>query len=402
VLSAGPKQPLQPAAHLYLAEFVKRHSTAAWSFVSEANAQGALGAILPALLAQLRGQDRQRWHEAMQLFVPGTRLFEVKLGALCAGGELDDIERALVSKGLELDDADAVHLSAQALLGATGATLGPGLAAVCAALPRRCADERLWELTLDAFARWGEHVLSTPEGEEADPEVRASAGELLRLLRAYASSLSWKNGPHTQRLTTVLAIFAVAIPHTLKSWMRELWSSSVRHEESESLLSTARLTEMVRLIAKSSTASYWQKQFVEWITEEPILAQAGASALSVLSGLADPCVGPLVTRIAHQPTASALEALGEFLSRHASSAKFAENALSLLRGFVETPAIYDLLERELISAMVRGPLEVVRACGTALESVSGEFPPVLRETLARARQAIQAAVEESLLKGEAH
>jgi hypothetical protein len=402
VLSAVPKQPLQPGAHLYLAEFVRRHSTAAWSFVSEANAQGALATILPAVLAELRGQDRQRWHEAMQLFVPGTRLFEVKLGALCAGGELDDVERALVSKGLELDKADAVHLSAQALLGASRATLGPGLSAVFGVLPRRPADERLWELTLDAFARWGEHVLSAPVGEEADPEVRASSSELLRLLRAHGSSLSWRDAPYTRRLTTVVAIFAVAIPHTLKSWMRELWSPAVDRDECALPLSTARLLEMVRLIAKSSTASYWQKQFVEWITEEPILAKAGASGLSVLCGLADPCVGPLVTRIAHQPTAPALDALGEFLERHASAAKFVEDTLSLLRGCVDTREVYDLLEREVISVCTRGPLDALRARGTALEVVNGEFPPALRETLARVRQAIQATVEESLLRGAAH
>jgi hypothetical protein len=398
VVSAQPERPLQPGAHLYLAEFVRRHPTEAWSFVSEESAQSALGAILPALLAELRGQNRERWHEALQRSVPGTRLFEVELGALCAAGELDAVESALVSKGLELGDADAVHLSAQALLGASRATLGPGLAAVFAVLPRRPSDERLWELTLDAFARWGEPVLSAPEGEEVDPEVRASSGELLRLLRTFGNSLSWKSGPYTRRLTTVVAIFAVAVPHTLKSWMRELWS----HEASDLPLSTARLSEMVRLIAKSSTASYWQKQFIEWITQEPILAKAGASGLGVLCGLADPCVGPLVARIARQPTAPAVDALGEFLKHHAGSAKFIEGALNLLRSCVDSPESYQLLEREVISAMACGPLDILRARGTALEAVvNGELPPALVATLASARQAIQANLDESLLRGEA-
>jgi len=377
VLSALPQQPLQPRARVYLAELAKRHCAQAWSFVTEGNAEGPLGAILPALLAELRGQDPGRWHEGIQRSVPGTRLFEVELGALCAAGELDPVERSMVSKGLELDDADAVHLAAQALLSAPRAALGGGLAAVIGVLPRRPTDERLWELTLDAFARWGEHVLRAPEAEETHPELRAASGELLRLLRTYGNSLSWEEGPHTRCLTTVVAIFAVTIPHTLKSWMRELRSPSARGAEVD-LLSAARLTEVVRLVANSPTATYWQKQFVEWTTQEPVLAT------------------------------TALEILGEFVATHRRSPQFIADALQLLRCFVDTPSAYEVLEKEMISAMALGQ-EPTRAGGGAdgrtavLEAIDRSssdinLPPRLSETLARARQAIQTAMEEDLLK----
>ena len=60
VLSAPPKQPLQRRAHLYVAEFVRRHCDAAWSFITESTANGALGMILPSLLVELRRQDSPR------------------------------------------------------------------------------------------------------------------------------------------------------------------------------------------------------------------------------------------------------------------------------------------------------------------------------------------------------
>jgi DNA polymerase III delta prime subunit len=349
VLTALPKRPLQPGAHLFLAEFVRRHPAEAWSFITEASAQGALGDLLPTLLAQLRGQDPGRWHEAIQRAQPGTRLFEVELGALCAASELDPVERALVSKGLQLDDAESVHLAARALLSATQSELGPGLAAVFAVLPRRPTDERLWDLALDAFARWAKHVLSVPAEEETGSEVRSSAGELLRLLRTYGNSISWQEGPHTGHLTTVVAIFAVAIPHTLKSWMRELWSGAVDHADDELALSPDRMEEVVRLIASSPTASYWQKQFMEWITEEPSLAAVGGRGLAGLCGLTDPAVAPLVTRIAREPTTAALEGLSEFLRTRASSPRFVDDAQILLGELAAVPEAHELLQKEVMA-----------------------------------------------------
>lgn len=289
-VSALPSQPLQPLGHLYLKEFVGRHPDEAWSLVSEEMAVGPIGAILPALLAELRGQDTSRWHEAIQRALPGTRLFAMQLGALRATSELDSAERAMVSKGLELDDTEVVHLCAETLLSATDSALGTGLTAVFASLPRRSTDARLWQLTLDAFARWGDHLLVSPvgaaadpaAGEEADPAIRAASGELLRLLRTSASPLSWGEGPHTERLAHVLAIFAVVIPHTVKSWIRQEGMPSADSAERGLLLSQARFSEVVRLLSKSPAESFWQKQFAEWTTDEADLASIGARGLAEL------------------------------------------------------------------------------------------------------------------------
>jgi hypothetical protein len=336
-LTALPRRPLQSQAHLYVAEFVKRHSDQAWTFVTEETANGPLGAILPALLVELRRQDAPRWREAIQKSVPGTRLFQIELRALCAASELDPAEQTMVSKALQMDEAGVVHLSAQALLNAAPAALAPGLSAVFAILPTRPGDERLWELALDAFARWGSHILSAPEGEEASPQMRALSGELLKLLRSQGNSITWRQGPHTRSLATVLAIFAVAVPHTLKSWMREVWSLSVDDIDSELPLSTARLTEVVHLVARSPTVTYWQKQFVEWMTEEPELATAGARGLAAMCGLTHPCVAPLITRIAQQPESTALDALGEFVRCHRDSPQFVADTLVLLRQVASAP-----------------------------------------------------------------
>jgi len=372
-LIALPRRPLQAQAHLYVAEFVRRHPDQAWTFVTEETANGPLGAILPALLVELRRQDAPRWQEAIQKSLPGTRLFEVELRALCAASELDPAEQAMLSKALQMDEAGVVHLSAEALLNAAPAALAPGLSAVLAVLSKRPADERLWELALDAFARWGSHVLSAPEGEEASPQMRALSGELLKLIRAYGDSLSWKEGPHTRRLATVVAIFAVAVPHTLKSWMREIWSPTLDDMDSESPLSTERLVAVVHLIARSPTATYWQKQFAEWMTEEPELATAGARALAAMCGLTHPCVQPLITRIAQQADSSALDALGEFVRSHRGSPHFVADTLALLRQCTNAPATYSVLERELIPAM------------------SAQSPE-------RAREAIQSALEEERIR----
>ncbi len=405
---ALPTQPLQARADLYLKEFVGRHPDEAWSFVSEDAALGPLGAILPALLRELRAQDTQRWQEAIQSAVPGTRSFEMELGALCASGELDSVEREMVAKGLELDDPGIVHRSAQALLSGPHSTIASGLEAVFASLPRRSTDTRLWELALDAFARWGDPLLSAPADEEADSAIRAASGELLRLLRTSGGVLSWAEGPHTRQLAAVLAIFAVAVPHTLKSWMRQEWPSSAEGGESEEVLSAARLSEVVRLLSASSAASFWQKQFLEWITEEPGLASLGARGLAKLCGLGHPSIGPLVMRLVQQPTVFSRKPLSELLGSCGSSPRFAEDALALLRQFVDAPEAYALLEQEIISAMVHanrmraGALEERSAALQAMDRAAGaDLPEPLRQTLARARQAVQGALEEHLLRGEA-
>jgi hypothetical protein len=409
-LSALPRRPLQAQAHLYVGEFVKRHPDHAWTFVTEEAANGPLGVLLPALLVELRRRDAPRWQEAIQKSVPGTRLFEVELRALCAASDLDPAEQIMVSKALQMDEPVFVHLSAQALLNAAPAALAPGLSAVFAVLPARPGDERLWELTLDAFARWGSHILSAPEGEEPSPQMRALSGELLRLLRVHGGSLSWRRGPHTQRLSTVVGILAVAVPHTLKSWMREVWSPAVDDTDSESPLTTARLTEVVHLVGRSPTATYWQKQFVEWMTEEPELATAGARGLAAMCGLTHPCIEPLIIRIAQQPESASLDALGEFIRCHRDSPQFVADTLALLRQLANAPNAYGVLEKELIAAMsaassVRARAEAPDTRQAILQTIEESLqravlPSALLETLARAKQAIQSALEEDLLREE--
>jgi DNA polymerase III delta prime subunit len=408
-VGALPRQPLQPRAHLHLKEFARRHPDGAWSFVSEEAAQGPLGAILPVLLAELRGQDTPRWHVAIQSAQPGTRLFAMQLRALCASGELDPVERAVVSRGLELDDAEIVHLCAQALLSAAHSALAPGLEAVFASLPRRSSDARLWELTLDAFARWGGDLLASPAGEEAETATRTASGELLRLLRTCGSSLHWDQGAHTRRLATVLAIFAVAIPHTLKSWIRQECMPSADRAGSGLVLTPARFSEVALLLSKSSAAVFWQKQFIEWMTEEPGLAGIAARGLAQLCGLGEPCIAALVMRIARQPSESSLEALRELIGSYGSSPRLVEDALGLLRQLTDAPEACELLEKEIIAAVARADRTRAGAVGArkaALEAIERaardeDFPQPLRETLARARQAIQASIEEGLLSGQA-
>jgi hypothetical protein len=369
-LGALPKRPLQPQAHVYVAEFVKRHPVAAWSFVTEESANGALGAILPALLVELRAQDSQRWQEAIQKSMPGTRLFEVELAALCAASELDAAERIMVSRALEMDDPAVVHLSAQALLNAAPSALAPGLSAAFAVLPTRPTDERFWELTLDAFTRWGSPVLAAPEGEEASPEMRAISGELLKLLRAHGGTLSWERGTHTQHLATAVAILAVAVPHTLKVWMRELWSPSAGAVDPDSPLSMARFKDIARLMRQSPTATYWQKQFIEWMTDEPDLALVGARGLAGMCRMTHSCVLPLVTRIVRQSDATSIEALGEFVRSHSSQPGFVENAVALLRQSGDAPEERELLEKEIIAAVELDPNQQ-QDFARALESEAG-------------------------------
>ncbi len=408
-VSALPSQPLQPRARLYLKEFVARHPDDAWSLVSEDAAGGALGAILPALLEELRGQNTPRWHEAIQSARPGTRLFQMELAALCALGDLDPVERAAVSQGLELDDAQTVHLCAEALLGAAQPALASGLAAVLASLPRRSTDARLWELTLDAFARWAGHLLASPPGAEVDGPAREASGELLRLLRTAGSSISWDQGPHTRRLAGVLAIFAVAVPHTLKSWMRQEGMPAAGCDASGQALSPARLTEVAGLLRASPAAAFWQKQFLEWITEEPELAGIGAVGLAALCGLGDPCIPPLIVRIVRQPSDSSLDALRELIGRCVTSPGFIDEALALFRHLTDAPEAYGLLEKVIVSTMVQadrlhaGSIEDRNAALEAMNAAArdADLPEALRQSLARVRQAMQGAVEEDLLRGAA-
>lgn len=409
-LSAQPLQPLQPLAPVYLEELVRRHPEKAWSLVSEEAAQAPLGAVLPALLTALRRQDPQRWQEAMQRSPPGTRLFRIELAVLCVGGELDAVERRRVSEGLQLEDPQSVHLSAQALLRAAPDSLAPGMTAVSATLAARPGDTRLWELTLAAFVRWGESLLSAPaEAGEPEPQLRAAAGELLRLLRACSGALAWDQGPHARQLPAAMTLFAVVVPHTLKSWMRQEWSTPGDAAASESALSQARMAEILARVAKTSAAPFWRKQFAQWMTDEPDLAVIGARSLAQLSDLADPCIAPLVSRIVQQQTDTSREALRALIGSCGNSSRFMADALTLLRRCSDVAEVYGPLEQEIIATLSRAESPDAAATAernAALRAIDqaaqeADLPQPLRETLARARQAVQGAIEEGLLRTEA-
>jgi heme oxygenase len=70
----------------------------------------------------------------------------------------------------------------------------------------------------------------------------------------------------------------------------------------------------------------------------------------------------------------------------------------LLRQLGEAPGEYELLEKEVITAMLLAPQQrqaFLRALERSMQNV--DLPVALRETLARAKQGVESAVEEDLL-----
>jgi hypothetical protein len=280
VLQAQPQHGLQPKVDVYLEEFVVRHPAEAWSLVTETLAEGPLRAILPKLLTELRRHDSTRWHEMVQQARPETHLFDAVLRALWVSSDLSPAELAMVTQGLDLDDVSAVHRSAQTLLDVPSEFVAQSLRSVFTVLRTLPGDGRLWELSIDAFVRWGKPVMSAPPEDEPSAAVRAVAGELLLLLRTSGAAVDWSAGPHTRGLAAALAIIAVAVPHTFKAWMREVWLQPDHVDRSDSLLSASWLSELARLVAESPARVYWQKQFLEWAGDESALSVMGARGLA--------------------------------------------------------------------------------------------------------------------------
>jgi hypothetical protein len=285
VLRSLPKQGLQSQAHRYVGEFVVRHREAAWSLVAETLAQGPVRMILPSVLAELRRHDGARWQTTVEQAQAETHLFDAILRALWISSDLSPAERAMVTKGLDLEDPRAVHQSAQTLLNVPAAAIAPSLRAVLSVLRTLPEDEKLWELAIDGFARWGKPVMSAPPDEEPSSELRAIAGELLMLFRTSGSAVDWSEGPHTDSLAPALAVIAVAVPHTLKAWMREVWYQPDNSNRDGSPLSASWLAAVARLIAESPAKSYWHKQFVEWTSDETGLSAVGALGLAAMGKL---------------------------------------------------------------------------------------------------------------------
>ena len=398
VLGSLPKHSLQHQVHLYLAEFVVRHPDEAWSLVTETLAEGPMRKILPNLLAELRRYDNTRWQAMVQQAHPETHLFDAILRALWVSSDLSPAERAMVVKGLDLEDSTAVHRSAQALLDVPADVIAPSLRAVLSVLRTLPSDERLWELAIDGFARWGKPIMSAPPDEEPSAELRAIAGELLVLLRTAGRAVNWSRGPHTRVLAAALAVIAVAVPHTLKAWIREVWYQPNSASRDDSPLSMSWLSEVARLIAESPAEPYWQKQFLEWMRDATDLSIVGARGLAQLCGLTDPCVAPLVERVVQNPTTASLTSLAEFVRCHGRSAHFADDALALLLPLTASPEVYGSLEEAVVEAMVHGRSGPGRAQATQGHESSvdtldrwsrrTDLPPRVRETLARAKHDI--------------
>jgi hypothetical protein len=297
VLRSLPERNLQPHVDLYLAEFVVRHPVESWSLVTKALMEAPLRPILPSLLAQLRRHDNARWQEMIQQARAQTHLFDVILRALWVSSELSPIELEVVAQGLDLEDSTAVHKSAQTLLNVSSTATIPSLRAVLSVLRTSPADERLWELAIDAFVRWGNPVvmLAVPD-EDRSAEVRAISGEFLQLLRTSGDAVDWSQGPHTRALAPALAVIAVAVPHTLKAWMREVWYQLDDSSRNDSPLSISRFSELARLIAESPAKFFWQKQFLEWMSDEAPLSLMGARGLVELCGRLPPADLPTSVR----------------------------------------------------------------------------------------------------------
>jgi hypothetical protein len=205
--------------------------------------------------------------------------------------------------------------------------------------------------------------MSALPDEEPSAELRAMAGELLMLFRTSGSAVDWSQGAHTRALAAALAVIAVAVPHTLKAWMREVWYQPDHSIREHSPLSALWLSQIARLIAGSPAKSYWQKQFLEWMSDETGLSLAGARGLAEICSLTDPCVAPLVERVMLNPTDASLASLEEFIRCHARSAHFA----AATQGQESSVEAIDSWSRRL------------------------DLPPELRETLERAKRDIQAA-----------
>jgi hypothetical protein len=83
-------------------------------------------------------------------------------------------------------------------------------------------------------------------------------------------------------LAAALAVIAVAVPHTLKAWMREVWYQTDNPDREVSPLSEAWVSAVARLMAGSPARGYWQKQFLEWTGDESGLSVLGERGLAEL------------------------------------------------------------------------------------------------------------------------
>lgn len=317
VLEQSLRMAIHPHTGIAAAEFARRHSEVAWSFVNRADADGPLFALLPFLLAELGKLDRARRSREAGSVPRGTRLEEAWLRALSFTSDFDEPERAILARGLESADPDTVHHAADALLAAGSADRLAAFRRVFGVITHHPTDSALWELTLQRFVNWAEVVLPPRLDKPTDEMVRAADG-LLTLLQTQGSHLRWGFQRHTRQLANALAILAVVCPRRLQEWMQREWGRAAAAGgkwSDESPLSRGRLAEIMRLIAGSPAATQWIETFAGWMRHDPQLGGVGAIGLAELCSTEDTRVSELAQAIEAHPTDASQKALAEFLNQ---------------------------------------------------------------------------------------
>ncbi|HEX5462317.1 MAG TPA: hypothetical protein VFX20_20285 [Steroidobacteraceae bacterium] len=316
VLDQSPRLPLYHHADVLVGEFARRYPEVAWSFVNPKDADGPFFTMLPFLLVELGKQDRARRSTEARNVPHGSRLEEAWLRALSFTTDFDEPERALLARGLESADSEAVRRAADTLLAAGSADQLTAFRDVFTVIARLPADSGLWDLALQRFVSWAEVVLPPRLGEPTDQMARI-ADELVALLQAHGSHLRWGFQRHTRQLPNALAIAAVLCPQRLQEWMQEDWGQAETPEgrwSDESPLSVDRLPEIMRLIVDCPAAVHWIETFLGWMRRDSRLAGIGALGLAELCSLDDTRIGELAQTIRAQPTDASQKALADFVN----------------------------------------------------------------------------------------
>ena len=349
-----PSMPLERHAGAVIGEFARRHPDAAWSFVTEADAEGPLFPLLPFLLDELGKHDRVRRSEEAGRVRPHTRLEEAWLRALGTPQELNEGERTLLARALQSPDLSTIHYSARALLNSDEQSPVEVFNAVITAIERKPADDVLWGMVLDRFARWGGDLLSS-HSEPFTDSITQVGNRLITLMQTHSSHLRWGFQSHTRQLDTVFAVLAAVSPEALQAWVQQFWGRS-RNTGSgwndESPLNVSRLKSAVLRIRESTAGAHWIDTFGHWIKGPRPLGEIGARLLADLCRLGDPRVAKLAGEIAASPADAAVESFAEFVGYHGSKLDFATQSLVLLEAWSSHPAMYAPIEDAVIRGLV--------------------------------------------------
>lgn len=411
VLEQRPRSAIHFQAGFVLSEFARRHADAAWSFLSEADANGPLAPVLSIFLAELRKHDRTRAAEAARVVPAASRLENVWMQVLWGVSDPDEAERALLGRGLDSDDPQIRGRAAGALLHAASTDPVDAFGRVSRTLARHPADELLWEFVIDEFVGWAEPVLAQPD--RATDSMRHVAGDLIKLFQSAGPHLRWGYQRRTRQLSKALALLAVLCPQPLQDWMQRTWGPSEgggAQWNDASPLGIRRLPEVVRLIKKSPAASGWVTVFATWMLRETQLGPVGASALAELCPLDDPRVADLAGQIARRPSDAAVKSFADFVHRQRFDRQFAQGAFAILEVWVPCPEGYGPIEDMVISVVVQAasnrtpgelsPSDVRTLQAIELRRSRGSIPPRLLTTFDRVEHEIHAAAGDSAAPGE--